>query len=496
MRINLLHSAEAERNLDESVTALRKRTPDLSAHEIVSPRQRSVILLIVFLVLVGSLIDVIDTFVAVVSIITALYIAITVNRAVLFVRSRRAETMERVTDEEARSVADDDLPVYTVLVPAYHEPEVIGTLLRNLERLEYPRTKLDVKLILESDDTPTIEAAEAAEPGDHVELVLVPPAGPRTKPKALNYALPFARGELITIYDAEDEPEPLQLRRAVVALNRSDERTVCLQAHLSFGNVRQNLLTKWFTLEYQMWFASLLPGLVSLGAPLPLGGTSNHFKTAALKSLGAWDPYNVTEDADLGIRLAREGYRCAVLESVTYEEANSDLVNWVKQRSRWYKGYLQTGLIHLRDPIRTYRELGWKGFLQFVLFMIGTPLLAVLNPIFWSLTLLWFVTAASFIRTLYPSGLYYPALACWIFGNLLVGYLTILTCRVSRRYELITSAVLVPIYWVLMATAAIKALWQLLSTPTFWEKTTHGLARSDSRSDAHGAVPPPAGAGA
>jgi cellulose synthase/poly-beta-1,6-N-acetylglucosamine synthase-like glycosyltransferase len=476
-----LRLSEAERQLDESISALHRSSPDLSAHRILGPRQRNLLVAVALLVVAGAVVDIVDTAVAIIGIISVLYIAITVNRAVLFARSRRERTMERVSDDEALSVPDDRLPSYTVLVPAYREPEVISTLLANLDRLDYPREKLDIKLILESDDLDTIAAAASADPGDHVEVILVPPAGPRTKPKALNYALPLSRGEIITIYDAEDEPDPLQLRRAAVALDKAGPETVCLQAQLSFGNVQQNLITKWFTLEYDMWFALLLPGLVSLEAPLPLGGTSNHFKREPLESLGAWDPYNVTEDADLGVRLAREGYRCGVLESTTLEEANSDFVNWVKQRSRWYKGYLQTALIHLRNPLVTLRQLGWRGFSQLILFMLGTPLIAVLNPLFWGLTVLWFIGSPQFVHTLFPGPVYYPAVACWVFGNLLVLYLTILTCRLTRRYELILAALIVPVYWVMMSVAAVKALWQLVATPTFWEKTAHGLGHTGQK---------------
>jgi cellulose synthase/poly-beta-1,6-N-acetylglucosamine synthase-like glycosyltransferase len=253
--------------------------------------------------------------------------------------------------------------------------------------------------------------------------------------------------------------------------------------------VEQNIITRWFTLEYDMWFTLLLPGLVSINAPLPLGGTSNHFRRDALQSLGAWDPFNVTEDADLGVRLARAGYRCGVLESATLEEANSDFVNWVKQRSRWYKGYLQTALIHLRNPRLVLKQLGFGGFTQLILFMLGTPLLAILNPIFWTLTVLWFLGSPHFIKDLFPAALYYPAVASWVFGNLIVLYMTILTCRITRRYQLILAALLIPVYWVMMSVAAVKALWQLIAAPALWEKTVHGLVHTNSKESTAAASP-------
>ena len=438
-------------------------------------RQKMVLVGVLSAFVVACLIDVTDSFIFLLAVITAFYIAITVNRAVLFLFSARPATMTRIPDEEALTYPDVDLPTYSVLVPAFREPEVITQLIANLDRVVYPRDKLDIKIILEADDRETLAAVRECDPGDHFEVVLVPPAGPRTKPKALNYAMYAASGDLVTIYDAEDDPEPLQLRRAAIALARGGSKMACIQAKLSFANVDQNLITRWFTLEYDMWFAMLLPGLVHLGAPLPLGGTSNHFRRDVLEELGGWDPFNVTEDADLGVRLARRGYFCGVLDSITLEEANSDFINWVKQRSRWYKGYLQTALIHLRRPRDLFSELGWKGFLEVILFVLGTPLLAVINPFFWFLTLLWFVASPHFIKDLFPAGLYYPSIACWVFGNILVAYLTILTCRISKRYELIVSALLVPVYWVMMAVAATKALWQLVANPNFWEKTVHGL---------------------
>jgi cellulose synthase/poly-beta-1,6-N-acetylglucosamine synthase-like glycosyltransferase len=194
-----------------------------------------------------------------------------------------------------------------------------------------------------------------------------------------------------------------------------------------------------------------------------------------LESLGGWDPHNVTEDADLGIRLHREGYSVRVLESITLEEANSDFVNWVKQRSRWYKGYLQTWLVHMRSPRVLWRELGPMGFVQFNLFVGGTPMLAVLNPVFWVMTLVWFIGHPAIIKAIFPAPVFYVGLVCWSFGNFAIAYLTILTCRVMKRVELLWAALLVPLYWSMMSIAATKAVIQLVRTPNFWEKTAHGL---------------------
>jgi cellulose synthase/poly-beta-1,6-N-acetylglucosamine synthase-like glycosyltransferase len=461
--------------LQASIGGLAGREPIVSAQRILSSSQRKIGLALVGIILLCCALDLVVTLTVLVSIITIFYVAAIVYRLVLFRASNRPDTTEVVSDDEARSIPDDQLPIYTVMIPAYREPEVINELIQRVSQFEYPPDRLDVKLLIEADDNITIQAIREAMPGDQFELVLVPPAEPRTKPKALNFGLTLARGEYVAIYDAEDEPEPLQLRRAAVALNRLDPDVACVQAKLTYHNPMQNLITKWFTIEYALWFSFFLPGLASMGAPIPLGGTSNHFRRGALQAMGAWDPYNVTEDADLGIRMFREGFTVRVLESNTFEEANSDFVNWMKQRSRWLKGYLQTYAVHLRQPRELKRELGWKGLMHFTMFVGGTPVLAIINPIFWLMTILWFVGHPAIIQEIFPAPIYYLGLLSWAFGNFLLVYVTVMSCRVSNRGELLVPALLVPLYWIMMSMAAVKAVSQLVGAPTFWEKTVHGL---------------------
>jgi cellulose synthase/poly-beta-1,6-N-acetylglucosamine synthase-like glycosyltransferase len=475
VRYVALDDQEAQIRLEASINGLAGKAPEVSAATLFTLSQRNALIALCVAVFIGLLISPVNTIIGVIGFITIFYAAAVINRIVLFVRSQRSGTVEVVSDEEARAVPDAELPVYTVLVPAYREPEVLALLLEKLGLLEYPSERLDVKVLLEADDRETIDAIGNVEVGDHVEVVLVPPAHPRTKPKALNFGLSLARGELVTIYDAEDQPDPLQLRRAVVTLGRLGPDVACLQAKLAYRNVEQNLITRWFALEYAMWFSLLLPGLVSLRAPVPLGGTSNHFRRNVLEAIGAWDPHNVTEDADLGIRYEREGFTVRVLESVTLEEANSDFVNWVKQRSRWYKGYLQTWIIHMRHPVQLFRELGLVGFLQFNLSVGATPCLSILNPIFWVMTIIWFVGHPHVIQAVFPAPVFFLGLACWSLGNFTIAYLTIISCRIIKRVDLLWAALLVPLYWVMMSIAAAKAVIQLVSAPTFWEKTAHGL---------------------
>jgi cellulose synthase/poly-beta-1,6-N-acetylglucosamine synthase-like glycosyltransferase len=410
-----------------------------------------------------------------IGLVTLGYVAAVVFRLLCLAHGTAEAATLDVSDQDALAVPDDDLPVYTVLVPAYHEPEVIGQLVANLGQLDYPTDKLEVLLLLEEDDDVTITAVQNVSLPPYMRVMLVPAGGPRTKPNACNWGLLHSTGTLVTIYDAEDRPEPLQLRRAVVAFSRLPGSVVCIQAKLGYFNGSQNIITSWFTLEYVTWFEHLLPGLVALNAPIPLGGTSNHIKAAELRDLGGWDPYNVTEDADLGLRIAQAGMSTRVLGSVTLEEANSDFVNWLKQRSRWYKGYLQTWLIHNRHPFKLIRTIGVRGYLGFTLFVAGTPLLAVLNPIFWYLAIVWFVAEPPLLGQLFPSYVYFPAMACFVLGNFSMVYAGLISARAAGRHDLVGAALTFPAYWVMMSLSAVKALIQLIFQPSYWEKTTHGL---------------------
>jgi cellulose synthase/poly-beta-1,6-N-acetylglucosamine synthase-like glycosyltransferase len=411
----------------------------------------------------------------VVGLCTLGYAASMVVRIWLYLTSLDDPELVKYSDAEARGAPEQVLRTYTVLVPAFHEPEVMSSLVANLRRLDYPAARLQVLLLLETDDVASIAAArEAIGPAQDLRILLVPPGGPRTKPKALNYGLTHATGTYLTIFDAEDRPDPLQLRKAALAFSRLPPSVACLQARLGFFNGGQNLITRWFQVEYSMWFRQMLPGLSKLGAPIPLGGTSNHFRTEVLLDLGAWDPNNVTEDADLGTRLSRAGYRSEVLDSITLEEANSDFVNWAKQRSRWYKGYLQTFLVHIRDIRSARRVLGTREFLFFTFLVGGTPLIAVVNPIFWALTILWFIVQPAWLETMYPAPLYYLALLVWLAGNFAFTFVSMLEA-LEVDDSLFVAALLTPIYWVMMSVAAYKALMQVIFAPTYWEKTRHGL---------------------
>jgi cellulose synthase/poly-beta-1,6-N-acetylglucosamine synthase-like glycosyltransferase len=382
---------------------------------------------------------------------------------------------------------DMPLPRYTVIAALYDEVEALPGLIAALAALDYPPEKLEIKLVLEADDAWTQLAAEALRGKGRFEVVLAPPGGPRTKPKALNYVLPFAAGDLVVVYDAEDRPEPDQLRRAAQAFAAGDGRLACVQARLTIDNTNDSWLTRLFTAEYAGLFDVLLPGLASLHLPIPLGGSSNHFRAAALRAAGAWDPYNVTEDADVGIRLARYGYITGIIASTTYEEAPGRLKPWLSQRTRWFKGWMQTLIVHMRDPARLWREVGPAGIAGFYLVLGGTLLAALVQP----LAICWLGWVLLAGGSLVPAGSG-SALAAlgWVHLATLVGgygtaaMLALMGLKRRRLLRLTWIFAALPALWLLLSVAAWRALFQLVSRPQLWEKTPHGRARTSRRSEA------------
>jgi glycosyltransferase XagB len=412
--------------------------------------------------------------------VTLFMLAVMLFRTYVGVVGAAAENSFTITPEQLDTLDPRELPVYTILVPAYKEARVIGNLVRSLAALDYPADKLDILLLFEESDPETLAAAKAAAPGANVRFLVVPAGDPQTKPKACNVGLLFAQGEYLVIYDAEDRPEPDQLKKALLAFRHGPAEMVCVQAALNYYNWNENFLTRMFTLEYSFWFDYLLPGLDTLRLPIPLGGTSNHFKTAILRELGGWDPFNVTEDADLGIRAAMHGYRVGIVNSTTYEEANKQLGNWLRQRSRWIKGYMQTALVFSRDPLALLRRAGLRQTLGFILLIGGTPLIFLMQPIAIGLTLLWLATRTQLLTPLFPPWLLYISLFNLLLGNVLAIYVNMFAVFKRRLHVLVLFSILNPAYWLLHSIASYKALGQLFTRPYYWEKTTHGLTRHDA----------------
>ena len=364
-------------------------------------------------------------------------------------------------------------PVVSILVPLYREREIAGRLVKRLERLTYPRELLDICLIVEEDDTLTQETLSNARLPAWMRQITVPRGGVRTKPRALNFALDFARGTIIGVYDAEDAPDPDQIDRIVARFAEAPPRVACLQGMLDYYNARTNWLSRCFTIEYATWFRIVLPGMEKMGFAVPLGGTTLFFRRGVLEQLGGWDAHNVTEDADLGIRLARLGYTTELVETVTKEEANCRVWPWIKQRSRWIKGYAMTYGVHMRDPRRLWRELGARRFWGVQIVFLGTLSHLILAPVLWSYWLLAFGLPHPLAEVM-PGWVVWAMFATFLTAeaiNIAVGMIAVSTP--GRRFLKLWVPTL-HVYFPLASLAALKGLGEIVRKPFFWDKTQHG----------------------
>ncbi|MEJ5299540.1 MAG: glycosyltransferase [Thermodesulforhabdaceae bacterium] len=463
---------------DLAIYGLFYRNPEESAIKVFSRNQVIAMGIFLYLVLIWCYLDIKSLVASIFGIIQTTFSVLILFKTVLSLVGAKHEISEPVSKEEVESLKDENLPVYTILVPVYKEPEVIGHLVKALKAMDYPPNKLDIILLLEEDDKATLEAAKKAKPPGNWRFLIIPHAIPKTKPKACNYGLFFARGTYLTIYDAEDIPDPDQLKKAIVGFSKNDPSCICIQAALNYFNATENFITRMFTLEYSYWFDYLLPGLDRLKLPIPLGGTSNHFKVEYLRLLGGWDPFNVTEDADLGIRATAHGMTVGVINSTTYEEANSRYWNWIRQRSRWIKGYMQTSLVYNRHPLRMLKTLGFTKWMSFQLFVTGTPLMFLSVPIVWSVFIYWICTQTKIFDPFLPPIIVYWGLFNLLGGNFLGVYLNMIAVFRRKLHHLMPYSLINPFYWLFFhSLAAYKALWQLFSKPFYWEKTQHGITK-------------------
>lgn len=405
----------------------------------------------------------------VLALLLALNLTISVFRAALAV----AGLWWPAQTQRPPALREEELPAYTVIVPLYDEANVVPSLVRYLSRLDYPADRLEILLVCEARDESTIDAVREAMPDGRFRLVIVPDGAPRTKPRACNVALAQARGEICVIYDAEDRPDLGQLRLAAEVFAVSVPAVVCLQARLDFHNQAHNWLTRCFTVDYAGWFDTFLPGLAALGLVIPLGGTSNHFLVDRLKALGGWDPYNVTEDADLGMRIYLAGARTELLDSTTFEEACSQAPAWIRQRTRWMKGYLQTWLVHTRSP--SFGELPWRARNAFRALIGGEPVIQGLALPLIALSagaLVLLLTRSTLLPTVVPVAV----LAVTLGSNLLAIGTGTVALRARRRPGLVTAVLTTPAYTLLACVATYRSIWQLFRQPHHWEKTPHGLS--------------------
>ncbi|PRY39249.1 hypothetical protein CLV58_108139 [Spirosoma oryzae] len=476
----LSHKLLGEPYVKKAVFDLVQRDPESSALVTFTNSQLVVIFSLIAVVVTLLCLNFVDTSITINVLMSTFFLISIGFKLFLALVGSRFELFQAVTKEEVAQVRNEDLPVYTIQLPVYKEDKLIRKLIWNLQNLDYPSEKLDIKLLIEEDDDKTLNAVRALDFPANFEVIVVPFHMPKTKPKACNYGLHFSRGEFLTIYDAEDIPDADQLKKTVFLFNKLPKKFICLQGALNYFNRNENMLTRMFTLEYSYWFDYMLPGLGTLDIPIPLGGTSNHFKLDILRELGGWDPFNVTEDADLGVRAFAKGYKVAIVNSTTYEEANNEPFNWIRQRSRWIKGYMQTYLVHMRNPRRLVQKIGWKGFIGFNFFIGATSMTFLLYPILLAFFLAYLVFDLKAIRPLFPDWVLYISTFNLIAGNMLMIYINMLAVFKRRFYELIWFALLNPVYWLMHSIAAYKGLWQLITKPFYWEKTNHGLSKTNA----------------
>jgi cellulose synthase/poly-beta-1,6-N-acetylglucosamine synthase-like glycosyltransferase len=417
--------------------------------------------------------------------IIVLYLSALLVNFWLSIRTLGEWPEEQIDDAIVHALADADWPRYTILCPLYRETEVVPQFVQAMQALDYPTDKLQILFLTEEDDVETRKAIAAMHLPQHFSIVTVPDGKPRTKPRACNFGLLQATGDYVVIYDAEDIPNPLQLKKAILTFTNHDCDLACVQAKLNYYNTQQNLLTRLFTVEYSLWFDLILPGMQESRLPLPLGGTSNHFRAGMLRSLGGWDAFNVTEDCDLGLRMAYHDFKTVMLDSTTYEEATSRVKNWLLQRSRWVKGYMQTYLVHMRIPLYYLRIGRLREFFSLQLVIGGKTAVLFVNPLMWLMLLIYILfrpLVSDVYHMLFPTPILYMGVLCLIFGNFFYVYSNLIGCLKRGQYGLIRWALFTPFYWMIISMAACIALVQLIIKPHYWAKTQHGfhLYRSGS----------------
>lgn len=362
-------------------------------------------------------------------------------------------------------------PVYTVLVAVYREPLAVKQLVAALKGLDYPKRQLDIQILIEDSDEETLDALNALKLKSHFRIVPVPEGSVQTKPRALNYGLSLAKGQYVCIYDAEDQMHTGQLKAAVRAFQRAgQEKLACVQAPLVPHNGGESWIARQFELEYLVHFGLVVPGLAALRLPVMLGGTSNHFRRSILEEVGGWDPFNVTEDADLGLRLSAAGYRIGMIAPPTFEEAPVGRKQWVGQRSRWIKGFIQTLGVFTRRPGRAIRQMGVLRWCAAMCLLGGSVLSAVVHgPL-----AIWLIVSAVLTGNAVP-GASVMLLVTGFGVHLLASVLSWPDLKFSRVFGALTA----PLYWPLQTFAALKAIRELRTNPYFWDKTEHGVTEKE-----------------
>lgn len=385
--------------------------------------------------------------------------------------------LERPASGETAPADMPDWPRYTVLVPLYREAGMASRLVDALSALDYPRDRLEVLFLVEVDDQETAEALERCPLPPRFRIAVVPPGGPKTKPNALNHGLGLANGDLLTVYDAEDAPDPQQLRKAAAMFARLPPEIVCLQARLAIDNPSDGWLSLMMTIEYAGLFDATKCGFAAMAMPVALGGTSNHFQASALREVGGWDAWNVAEDADMGLRLARAGRSVADLPSVTREEAPFRLRSWFSQRRRWHKGFLQTTITHMRRTGSAVAAAGWVGWVGGMVQVAGSFVGALLYPLF-ATHMAWLLATGGLFENADVWSAARNTMALWVAccGLLAMFAPALIGLNRRRAWHLAPWLLTMPLYQVVISAAAWVAILDYIRAPSRWLKTEHGGA--------------------
>ncbi|MDU8927160.1 glycosyltransferase [Alisedimentitalea sp. MJ-SS2] len=385
-----------------------------------------------------------------------------------------------VEAQDTRADAPAKLLRVSVLVPLFKETEITRHLIARLNQLTYPKSLLDIVLVLEENDNLTRDTIAQCTLPPWMRVIEVPEGIPKTKPRAMNYALDFCDGDIIGIWDAEDAPEPDQISRVVERFNQLPGNVACLQGILDYYNSRQNWLARCFTVEYAAWFRLILPGMARMGLAIPLGGTTCFFRRESLEKLGGWDAHNVTEDADLGFRLARHGYETRVIATATGEEANCHVWPWIRQRSRWLKGYMVTYLVHMRRPLLFYRQMGAWKFWGFQAHFVTALSQFVLAPFLWSFWLV-LLGLPHPLDPLLPRGVLLNVGLAFLMVEVITILINATAVTGPRHRHLLAWVPTLHFYYPLGAIAAYKALYELIAVPFYWDKTQHGHSLTNTK---------------
>ena len=391
--------------------------------------------------------------------------------AVMHIKRRKHEKVAFFSKRHGPAITK--LPTVSIMVPLFKERAIAERLVRRLEAISYPRELLDICLVVEEDDMLTQATLAASELPLWMRQITVPRGAVQTKPRALNFALDFCRGSIIGVYDAEDAPDPDQIHRVVRRFHDRGQDVACLQGILDFYNARKNWLSRCFTVEYATWFRVILPGLEQLGFAIPLGGTTLFFRRNALEKLGGWDAHNVTEDADLGIRLARNGYRTELLDTVTEEEANCEVWPWVKQRSRWIKGYAMTYGVHMRAPRQLLKDVGPWRFFGIQLLFLGSLSQTLLAPFLWTFWALPLGLPHPLLGVM-PTGMIVVLAVIFLMSEILTISVGVLAVSSPKHKFLRLWVPTLHFYYPLASIAALKGFVEIVTKPFYWDKTTHG----------------------